>query len=298
MLRLCLLSFFLLANTLHAPLAHAEPSEPRVMVDISLLKAGAKAGDAKDQYRLAHTILQKPPISQDHQRGAAWMKKSAQQGFLPAQYSMATLHQHGQGVTKDLQQALYWWEKAAQQGHVLAQFKLGTAYMHGTGSLIDLDKAVFWLKKAAQQDMAQAYLHLGSIQFQRTQKQQQALPYLRKAADLGLAQAQYLFGVLYQTGKIGQKNPEQAFQWFKKAALQAHPKAALQVATAYRKGQGTPKDMTAALAWMEIASQLKTTQANFLKEVIKRDLSQEQQQAAAALEKRLMQSMGKPQKGS
>ena len=55
----------------------------------------------------------------------------------------------------------------------------------------------------------------------------QAAQWFRKAAEQGVAQAQYNLGVMYAKGRGVRQDGEQAVQWFRKAVEQGYPQAQL-----------------------------------------------------------------------
>ena len=82
-----------------------------------------------------------------------------------------------------------------------------------------------------------------------------ALSWLRKSADQGLAQAQYNLGLLYENGRLVATSQTLATQWFRRAAEQGHTQAAVSVATQYFLGRGVPKDEAEAARWYETAAE-------------------------------------------
>lgn len=91
---------------------------------------------------------------------------------------------------------------------------------------------------------------------------------LRSEAARGEAEAEWLLGLCYLWGKLdswrlpegkGQRtykpDPEQAFQWFLKAAEQGHPNAEFLVGRAYFFGFGVAADPAQAKLWLEKANQ-------------------------------------------
>jgi TPR repeat protein len=57
------------------------------------------------------------------------------------------------------------------------------------------------------------------------QSYSEAAKWFRKAADQGIARAQYNLGVTYAYGKGVQQSDSAAAQWFQKAAKQGHAQA-------------------------------------------------------------------------
>jgi len=58
-----------------------------------------------------------------------------------------------------------------------------------------------------------------------TRSELNAIEYFHRSADLGFAPAQVVLGYLYETGRAAPANPQEAFDWYKKAAQQDDPLA-------------------------------------------------------------------------
>ena len=88
--------------------------------------------------------------------------------------------------------------------------------------------------------------------------------WLRKAAEAGLAQAQYNLGLLYESGIGVTRSLTAATEWWEKAAEQGHVDAQVQVGTQYFLGRGAPKDWTLAAKWYEAAAENGDVGAQYL----------------------------------
>ncbi len=73
-----------------------------------------------------------------------------------------------------------------------------------------------------------------------------------KEADSGSAKAQLQLGIYYQYD-LRVPDYENAFQWYKKSALQNNKIAQYQLGVLYDNGFGVPKDNFLALAWYSVA---------------------------------------------
>ncbi|MCH9806887.1 MAG: sel1 repeat family protein [Alphaproteobacteria bacterium] len=89
-----------------------------------------------------------------------------------------------------------------------------------------------------------------------TEDQKKAMTYVKKAAELGDARAQYELGIAYEKGTILERNIESAAGWLKKAALQDYADGqfayGVMLATSYGKGieKATDKERSEALEWL------------------------------------------------
>jgi tetratricopeptide (TPR) repeat protein len=111
-----------------------------------------------------------------------------------------------------------------------AQFNLGVMYREGQGVQQDSKQAVAWLLKAAEQGLAHAQGNLGNMYYNGEGVQQdfkQALAWSRKAAEQGVANAQVSLGLVYRQGEGVQQDFKQAAAWYQKAADQGYTMAHL-----------------------------------------------------------------------
>ena len=185
-----------------------------------------------------------------------WYHRAAEQGLAYAQDNLAWMYQNGQGVKRNLQKARDWSQKAADQGYAPAQsllaqiekdINLATA-IHS----IELqknseeaikqasEKAIKQYQKAAEQGYAYAQFQLAEMYqngegieknrqeaFSRYKTEQKldlaqylAFFWYQKAAEQGLAEAQFQLALMYENGEEGvvEKNPQKAVDWYVKAA--------------------------------------------------------------------------------
>lgn len=82
---------------------------------------------------------------------------------------------------------------------------------------------------------------------------QAALDNIRHSAQLGYPPAEVLLGYFYETGTIVTKEPGQAVDWYKKAALQDDPVAEWLLGRLYLTG-AVPRDLTEAARWLQKAA--------------------------------------------
>jgi hypothetical protein len=126
----------------------------------------------------------------------------ARAGNAQAQLYIGQLHYHGHGVRESDAQARQWFERAARQGLAQAQFQLGNMYAYGLADLPDdadtYRLAAQWYFEAARQGLAEAQYSLGILFLTGSgvqQSQEEAIKWIRRAADQGHADAKaYLFG--------------------------------------------------------------------------------------------------------
>ena len=86
----------------------------------------------------------------------------------------------------------------------------------------------------------------------RTKQFGAAMQELRRAAEKGDVESEYLLGLVYASGVAPEVSPAEARRWLEAAATRSHPEAAL--ALAGLLADGSELDRTAAEAWVARAA--------------------------------------------
>ena len=87
--------------------------------------------------------------------------------------------------------------------------------------------------------------------------------WLRKAAEAGIADAQYRLGTLYQSGRLAGQDPTNAVSWFEKAAAQRHVAALYNLGSMYGTGRGVTRDPLVAVRYFRQAAELGDAYAQY-----------------------------------
>lgn len=150
------------------------------------------------------------------------------------------------------------WEEA-ERGDPEAQIAVGMMYLTGRGVEADADEAVIWLRRAADQDDLNAQYNLGimydtGFHGMLPQDPLEALRWFRRAARQGHDGAQYNIGVAYAEGKGVAQDAAQAIQWWLKAAEVGNARAQYNLGVSYSKGEGVDRDDVQAVAWWRKAA--------------------------------------------
>jgi TPR repeat protein/serine/threonine protein kinase len=83
----------------------------------------------------------------------------------------------------------------------------------------------------------------------------ETLKWYGKAAEHGMAEAQFQMGRLHATGKGTARDEVEAAKWYRKAADQGHVAAQLNLAKRYQNGRGVPMDQIEAVQWYRRAAE-------------------------------------------
>jgi len=78
--------------------------------------------------------------------------------------------------------------------------------------------------------------------------------WVRRAAEQGLAEAQYNLGVRYAAGHVLPQDNDKAVRWYRRAAAQGDAEAQHNLGLMYAKGRGVLQDDVPAHMWVNLAA--------------------------------------------
>jgi len=99
---------------------------------------------------------------------------------------------------------------------------------------------------------------------------------MRKAAEQGLADAQFICGVMYATGEGVPKDAAKSAEWYRKAAEQGLAGAQFNLGLAYAKGEGTSNDVVQAHMWFNLAGSSGGEEARVNRRIAETQMTKEQ----------------------
>jgi len=209
----------------------------------SAWRTAAEAGDFRAQYELGYCYEKAVGVGYDESEAIKWYRRSAEGGYAPAQFVLGYFHQGHGRLDYDHDEVLKWYGKASDQGYAKAQFNLGCYYDHGqgeSGKLVSGGPTV-WTKFGIPRNPVEA------------------LKWYRKAAENGHAQAQYLMGKSYHSGKDVPEDHAQSVKWWRKAAEQGNPASQFNLGVMYFHGHGTDKNFVESAKWFRECATQKIT---------------------------------------
>jgi TPR repeat protein len=121
--------------------------------------------------------------------------------------------------------------KSAKLGYAASQYKLGLAYEYGhLGLNVDPPRSIAWYTKAAEQgdpdaELALSGWYLTGFEPILPRNEQEAYLWARKAAEKGLAKAEYAVGYFMEYGVGVTVELEEARRWYVRAASQGNVRA-------------------------------------------------------------------------
>lgn len=203
---------------------------------IQWYKRSATLGDTPAMYKMG-MILLKGLLGQEKNRREAigWLKRAAERADSEnphALHELALLYEAAgpnDPVLRDEAYAFSLFQQAADLGYKFSQFRLGCVYEFGLmGCPIDPRSSILWYSRAAQQEEHQAELALSGWYLTGTdgvlqQSDTEAYLWARKAAQAGLAKAEYAMGYYTEVGIGVPANLEDAKRWYWRAAGELFP---------------------------------------------------------------------------
>lgn len=205
------------------------------------LSSSAEQGDAERQFNLACYLMGGFGLQRDVPAAVRWFRKSADQGYVDALHNLGLIHAYGDGVPRDLEEADRLWKIGAEKGDPSCQYQLAMSYMR-QASLTIYEKGKV-VKHVSEAD---------------------GLALLRKAADQGHVEAQFVLGNAYRLGAHGvMPDSVEAAKWYRKSAEQGHPYAQFSLALALRNGDGVKQDLAESIVWYRKSAEGGADKAQF-----------------------------------
>ena len=174
------------------------------------------------------------------------LEQSAKSGSGVAQSCLSHMYREGFGVEKDPVKAFQWCSAAAQhKDRPEATFELAMMYSHGLGVKQCKATAVLLLNVAGKQGHSLALFKLAEHFFEVAEN----FSYLKKgfdachrSAELGLVEAQFNLGVMFEDGLGTKQNFKKAATWYHRAATSGDERAMNNLGSLYWHGKGVSKD--------------------------------------------------------
>lgn len=111
----------------------------------------------------------------------------------------------------------------------------------------------FFAEEEQKEDAGSLYQE--GREYYKVKNYAEALKYFRKAAEQGLARAQYNLGWMYKEGRGVAQNDVEAVKWYHKAAEQGHAGAQNNLGWMYKEGRGVAQNDIEAVKWYRKAAE-------------------------------------------
>ncbi|CAI7590928.1 unnamed protein product [Penicillium glandicola] len=189
-------------------------------------------------------------LGKRYREGVKWMKRateSADTQYNSGPYELGIMHEQGFGddVFPDATYAAQLFTKSAELGHVEACYRLGDAYEHGKLNCPrDPALSIHFYTGAAQNGhpvamMALCAWYLVGAEPVLEKDENEAYEWALRAANLGLAKAEYAVGYFTEMGIGCRRDPLESNVWYVKAADQGDERAKHRIATIRAAAEGS-----------------------------------------------------------
>lgn len=177
-------------------------------------------------------------VSRDAEAAAQWLTRAGDAGQPAALAELGDLVRAGVGVEPDPAAAAALYHRAANQGSIRAALALARLCAEGSGVHRDRELAEEWVQRAVR-------------------------GHLVRAARGSVEDATALFE-LFMDQTLMPARPEQALAWLRRAANQGYGRAETRLGRCYALGLGVEADVEEALAWLRKAADQQEGEASFL----------------------------------
>jgi TPR repeat protein len=183
----------------------------------------------------------------------------AEKGDAAAQTLAAEIYARGLGIRRDEKKAADLYAKAAAQGVAAAEFEYALYLMEGRVVPKDEARAAELMKAAADAGNRLAAFNYAQMLVDRddsVEGLEKPYDYYQKAADAGLADAQYAMSQAFANGIGGRvRDDAEARRWLLLAARQNYDTAELELGTWLVEGRGGPADLEGGFRWLKQAAE-------------------------------------------
>lgn len=238
--------------------ALAEPKTPVTTSD------SIHGDDAESLLRLGRACLHGDGVPKNLPKAFELFSAAAEKGNADAMGGVGYFYNNGVVVAKDPVKAAEWFRKGAEKGSPKSRLNLGKVMLAGlpegelgTADLAKRDEALRWIRMAADQSLPEAAFDFGKIHYfgdhHMAQDYKLAAAYLKLAAEAGIADAQNMMGAIHQSGSGTPIDDKKAEYWYRKAALQGHARAQANLGQVLGPTVEDRNTRIEALAWLMLA---------------------------------------------
>lgn len=201
-------------------------------------RQAALSGYRDAQYNLGRLLGMGKGVAEDKAEAAKWCLRAAEQGLIDAQHSLGLLYSTGEAsnLPQDFEKAYFWLSVAKAGGDEACSpqeleklaSRLSRKQVAKVKNEVKKWKPKTYLEQMIDDDAGKAIpqfnapvTSLADLCLGTTTPSEQCLG----QAEQGIAQAQYVLGVLYSDGIGVAQDYAEAEKWYRKAAEQGHPLA-------------------------------------------------------------------------
>ena len=227
------------------------------------LKPLAEAGDLRAQGRYGHLLLHGWGVPRNEAEGLRLIQSAADQSDAAGTAALADARMAGlAGLPRNPSLGVTLFRRAADLGDAEAEYRLGSFQILGIAMPKDTTSGLAALQRAAAAGWAQSWELLGEIYLSGLggvpMDQQQALLWLRKAAETGLPTSQMLLSDMLLKDVATR---DEALRWLHQAVDKGLPAAMGKLGVLQINGESVPRDVTGGMELLRRAADSGDTHA-------------------------------------
>ncbi len=177
---------------------------PMEEMSIEDLFVKAKKKNSEACFEICRRYFEGIGIEQSYEKAYEYFKRATECGDNnTAIYSLALCYEHGYGVDKNENEAYNQYNKLHENGSFQGTFEIGRMHLLGIGCVASEKKAIEMFKIAASKDIPEAFYYIGvcfNDGIYLKQDHEKAYKYFKKAASLGLQDAEDMVAVYEENG--------------------------------------------------------------------------------------------------
>ncbi len=188
-------------------------------------------------------------VARNEAKCAYWWQRASDNGHVNATKALGSMYFSGRGVPHDYEKAMALYLKAAELGHPHAIKYVALGYKRGLGLPQDDAKALEWADRAAALEGADSsVVFLESYEAEETEvhTDEEIFAEFLRQAEKGNPRAFFYVGAAYLSGVGTPQDHEQAIKWMRRAAEQGLSAGLSDLGLLLQLGQGTPVDRVEA----------------------------------------------------
>jgi len=211
----------------------------------------ATEGRQEAQYELGRRYYLGDGVERDYALAFRYMSTAAGQHHPSAMLMMGRFYLDGEIVPRNENAAFYLFTQLAQQNHPTGTFHLGYCYEYGIGVIKDSLTALSLYERAVTLGYPEAGQWAERLRGELAPKGKPEKPVSKQQIE-----KMYQTGSDYYFGENGKKERNDlALKWFLKAAELGHADAAFYAAEIYSQGEGVAQDFNESAKWALKAAQ-------------------------------------------
>lgn len=226
-----------------------------------LAELAAQNGNARAAVLLGYLLERGLGGRESQAQAARWYRAAGELGDADALFALGVMAREGRGGLSPASAEDYL-RRAADAGRLEARHELALTFLNPAYGLENRTRGRTLLEQAAAEGVAAAQRDLGRLLIEEDDVED-ALSWLRLAADAGDAEAQFTLGYLYAEGQVIEPDDARAREYLHEAAEAGHPAASADYGWLLYLDAANATERHEAVAWLAQAAEGDDAEGHF-----------------------------------